>query len=152
MLPDTAQSFRGTLYIHVWIRFLNWKKKKALNWIETKLNMSFGLFHCCELTSCGFSASLFEFFFWPDYVLFLSPIFHYYLKTISLVSCSTPVMCRHISWTLDYVVLKNAHWITRIDLINDNNYNFKHLDIREQFIWLMSNEDNFWYDTKITFI
>ena len=28
MLPDTAQSFRGTLYIHVWIRFLNWKKKK----------------------------------------------------------------------------------------------------------------------------
>ena len=30
-----------------------------------------------------------------------------------------------------------------IDLINYNNYNFKHLDIREQFIWLMSNEDNF---------
>ena len=30
-----------------------------------------------------------------------------------------------------------------IDLINNNNYNFKHLDIREQFIWLMSNEDNF---------
>ena len=29
-----------------------------------------------------------------------------------------------------------------IDLINNNN-NFKHLDIREQFIWLMSNEDNF---------
>jgi hypothetical protein len=28
VLPDTAQSFRGTLYIHVWIRFLNWKKKK----------------------------------------------------------------------------------------------------------------------------
>ena len=28
MLPDTAQSFRGTLNIHVWIRFLNWKKKK----------------------------------------------------------------------------------------------------------------------------
>ena len=28
MLPDTAQSFRGTLYIHVRIRFLNWKKKK----------------------------------------------------------------------------------------------------------------------------
>jgi hypothetical protein len=27
--------------------------------------------------------------------------------------------------------------------INNNNYNFKHLDIREQFIWLMSNEDNF---------
>ena len=27
-----------------------------------------------------------------------------------------------------------------IDLINNNN--FKHLDIREQFIWLMSNEDN----------
>jgi hypothetical protein len=26
--------------------------------------MSFGLFHCCELTSCGFSASLFEIFFW----------------------------------------------------------------------------------------
>jgi hypothetical protein len=26
---------------------------------------------------------------------------------------------------------------------NNNNYNFKHLDIREQFIWLMSNEDNF---------
>jgi hypothetical protein len=25
-----------------------------------------------------------------------------------------------------------------IDLINNNNYNFKHLDIREQFIWLMS--------------
>ena len=23
------------------------------------------------------------------------------------------------------------------------NYNSKHLDIREQFIWLMSNEDNF---------
>jgi hypothetical protein len=23
------------------------------------------------------------------------------------------------------------------------NYNFKHLDIGEQFIWLMSNEDNF---------
>ena len=53
-----------------------------------------------------------------------------------------------------------------IDLINNNNYNFKHLDIREQFIWLMSNEDNFiinqllllsinatfWYDTKVTFI
>jgi hypothetical protein len=30
-----------------------------------------------------------------------------------------------------------------IDLINNKNYNFKHLDIREQFIWLMSNEDNF---------
>ena len=30
-----------------------------------------------------------------------------------------------------------------IDLINNNNYIFKHLDIREQFIWLMSNEDNF---------
>jgi hypothetical protein len=30
-----------------------------------------------------------------------------------------------------------------IDLINNNNYNFEHLDIREQFIWLMSNEDNF---------
>ena len=30
-----------------------------------------------------------------------------------------------------------------IDLINNNNYNFKHLDITEQFIWLMSNEDNF---------
>ena len=30
-----------------------------------------------------------------------------------------------------------------IDLINNNNYNFKLLDIREQFIWLMSNEDNF---------
>jgi hypothetical protein len=24
-----------------------------------------------------------------------------------------PVMCRHISWTLDYVV-KNAHWVTPI--------------------------------------
>jgi hypothetical protein len=24
-----------------------------------------------------------------------------------------------------------------------HNYNFKHLDIREPFIWLMSNEDNF---------
>jgi hypothetical protein len=23
------------------------------------------------------------------------------------------VMCRHISWILDYVV-KNAHWVTRI--------------------------------------
>jgi hypothetical protein len=31
--------------------------------IVCKLNMSFGLFHCCELTSCGFSASLFFFFF-----------------------------------------------------------------------------------------
>jgi hypothetical protein len=31
--------------------------------IVCKLNMSFGLFHCCELTSCGFSASLFEIFF-----------------------------------------------------------------------------------------
>jgi hypothetical protein len=30
-----------------------------------------------------------------------------------------------------------------IDLINNNNYNFKHLDIREKVIWLMSNEDNF---------
>jgi hypothetical protein len=30
-----------------------------------------------------------------------------------------------------------------IDLINNNNYNFKYLDIRDQFIWLMSNEDNF---------
>ena len=30
-----------------------------------------------------------------------------------------------------------------IDLINNNTYNFKHLDIREQCIWLMSNEDNF---------
>jgi hypothetical protein len=29
-MPDTAQSFRGTLYIHVWIRFLNWKKKKDM--------------------------------------------------------------------------------------------------------------------------
>jgi len=26
---------------------------------------------------------------------------------------------------------------------NNNNYNFKHLDIKEQFIWLMSNEENF---------
>ena len=34
-------------------------------------------------------------------------------------------------------------WTPFIDLINNNNYNFKHLDIREQFIWLMSNEDNF---------
>jgi hypothetical protein len=50
-----------------------------------------------------------------------------------------------------------------IDLINNNNYNFKHLhdlDIREQFIWLMSNEDNviinqlsdMIIDTKVTFI
>ena len=31
----------------------------------------------------------------------------------------------------------------RTPFINNNNYNFKHLDIREQFIWLMSNEDNF---------
>jgi hypothetical protein len=31
--------------------------------IVCKLNMSFGLFHCCELTSCGFSARLFFFFF-----------------------------------------------------------------------------------------
>ena len=29
------------------------------------------------------------------------------------------------------------------DLINNNNCNFKHLDIREQCIWLLSNEDNF---------
>jgi hypothetical protein len=36
-------------------------------------------FHCCELTSCGFSASLFFFFFWPDHTSFFSPIFHYYL-------------------------------------------------------------------------
>jgi hypothetical protein len=27
VLPDTAQSFRRTLYIHVWTWFLNWKKK-----------------------------------------------------------------------------------------------------------------------------
>ena len=48
--------------------------------IVCKLNMSFGLFHCCELTgSCGFSASLFFFFFWPDHTSFFSPIFHYYL-------------------------------------------------------------------------
>jgi hypothetical protein len=45
-----------------------------------------------------------------------------------------------------------------IDLINNNNYNFKHLDIREQFIWLMSNEDNFIINQlsdmilKVTFI
>jgi hypothetical protein len=31
--------------------------------IVCKLNMSFGLFHCCELTSFVFSASLFFFFF-----------------------------------------------------------------------------------------
>ena len=30
MLPDTAQSFRGTLYIHVWIRFLNWKRRRSV--------------------------------------------------------------------------------------------------------------------------
>ena len=32
---------------------------------------------------------------------------------IFFAGCSTLVMCRHISWTLDYVV-KNAHWVTRI--------------------------------------
>jgi hypothetical protein len=36
--------------------------------------MSFGLFHCCELTSFVFSASLFFFFFWPDHTSFFSPI------------------------------------------------------------------------------
>jgi hypothetical protein len=57
-------------------------------------------------------------------------------------------------------MLKNSVSVSTpfINLINNNNYNFKHLDIREQFIWLMSNEDNFiiyqhfWYDTKVTFI
>jgi hypothetical protein len=39
-------------------------------------------------------------------------------------------------------LLQNVR-IPFIDLINNNNYNFKHLDIREPFIWLMSNEDNF---------
>ena len=32
---------------------------------------------------------------------------------IFFAGCSTLVMCRHISWTLEYVV-KNAHWVTRI--------------------------------------
>ena len=43
------------------------------------------------------------------------------------------------------IMLKNSVSVSTpfIDLINNNNYNFKHLDIREQFIWLMSNEDNF---------
>ena len=115
--------------------------------IVCKLNMSFGLFHYCELTSCGFSASLFFFFFWPDHTAFFSPIFHYYLfKFFSLVAlrrtrrnfgwfrtriegekrihprfadCSTPVMCRHIYWTLYYV---DAHWVTGLssNLINSH--------------------------------
>jgi hypothetical protein len=51
-----------------------------------------------------------------------------------------------IHFLLKCEALQNAR-TPFIDLINNNNYNFKHLDIREQFIWLMSNED-----TKITFI
>ena len=30
---------------------------------------------------------------------------------LSFADCSTPIMCRHISWTLYYV---DTHWITRI--------------------------------------
>jgi hypothetical protein len=36
----TAQSFRGTLCIHVWIRFLNWKKKKKNNNQSKSLNLN----------------------------------------------------------------------------------------------------------------
>ena len=67
-----------------------------------------------------------------------------------------------IHFLLKCEALQNAR-TPFIDLINNNNYNFKHLhdlDIREQFIWLMSNEDNFIInqlsdmiiDTKVTFI
>ena len=54
-------------------------------------------------------------------VLTSASIIHFLLKCEALQNVRTPFM----------------------DLINNNNYNFKHLDIREQFIWLMSNEDNF---------
>ena len=45
VLPDTAQSFRGTLYIHVWIRLLNWKKKNA-NFYDTKWAVP--TINCCH--------------------------------------------------------------------------------------------------------
>ena len=116
---DAALKFHGKSQIPAWSwKTLSQRLPFCLNrkkHIVCKLNMSFGLFHCCELTSCGFSASLFEifFFFLSDHTSFFSPIFHYYLILFFFAGCSTPVMCRHISWTLDYVV-KNAHWVTRI--------------------------------------
>ena len=111
---DAALKFHGKSQIPAWswktpsqrLPFSLYRKKH----IVCKLNMSFGLFHCCELTSCGFFFQLvwnFLFLLIWSYVLFLS---NFSLSNLIFIAgCSTPVMCRHISWTLDY-----AHWVNRI--------------------------------------
>ena len=97
-----------TIYVNILSMYKQWQSPVC------KPNMSFGLFHCCELTSCGFSASLsFLFLLTWSYVLFSLSNFSLLSNLIFFAVCSTPVMCHHISWILDYVV-KNARWVTRI--------------------------------------
>ena len=133
MLPDTAQSFRGTLYIHVWIRFLNWKKKKKKNAIPgiVKITNNKNKSYCpsWRLISRKHGPCL---------------IIHIMLKTfMDIFSKSIHIWRRKLCWNLKKLVRqsKSSNTWVKSELGNKQIYNYFAKII---FVYARSRNTNCW--------